>query len=131
MKRVLLVVSAIIALAVPANASSHFGNIWYQSATWASVNVERAGYTEVYSARCVRPDAALIRATRARSFVRNGVRYWNHLPCRLKVLGRTKTCWVLFHQTGRNWYAFVLTRYPLRDGNSCSPYDIGYRYAGD
>lgn len=114
--------------ALPPAAFAHPGNNWGQTAVTAARNIVGADYTYVFDARCYAPDRALQHATAARSWVRNDIRYWNHLACRLRVAGpNTQTCWVLFHQTGLPWYAFSLTRYPLRDAPSCTPYDLGRR----
>jgi len=127
MKIRLTILSAAVALGVAAAvpAQAHWGNDWGQTAVTAGYNIQDAGYEYVLRARCYAPDAALQRATASRSWVSRGKRWWNHLAC--KVWHYEGACWVLFHQTGEAWNAFQLTRYPLRDAPSCSPYDLGRR----
>lgn len=100
-------VAVLIALALPASASAH--GVWFYKAISAERNIV-AKYPAVSAAHCS-PLPTWARARYgARSFVRGGVRLWNHFYCGVYSTYLGAPCLVIFHGLGeRN---IVVTSWP-------------------
>jgi hypothetical protein len=118
MRRTILV-TAIAALATAAPASAHRGDIWFGTAAGTAKNIE-AKFSSVSLARCWPLPVSLRSRYDADSYVRGGVRRWDHFECGLAIRGG-RVCLVVAHMTGREWDHFVLTSYPHK---GCSPYEL-------
>lgn len=114
-----IILLAIGALATAAPATAHRGDIWFGTAAGTAKNIE-AKYSSVSAARCWPLPPSLRDRYDADSFVRGGVRRWDHFECGVAIRGG-RVCFTVAHMMGREWDQLVLTSFPYK---GCSPYEL-------
>jgi hypothetical protein len=92
-------------------AEAHYGNIWFQTATWVAQAVEDK-YDGVGAAYCG-PIPAFARARyNAHSMIKNGQRMWDHVLCAVHSIATGNDCASVAHMMGQRWDQIMLTTWP-------------------
>ncbi len=116
-RKALIGVLLVGALALPATAQAHFGDRWFGTAAKTGRDIPDK-YPKILSASCWSRGPL-----KAHFLLTNGTRKWDHFGCIVNLVNHwnVPSCVVLVHITGPRWSDFYLTGLLY---SACSPRDI-------